>query len=495
MRATLRPHQAEALAALKASFLAGRRRPMIQAPTGAGKTILAAAVVEGAIRKGNRVVFCVPSISLIDQTAQRFWDEGIRDVGVIQADHPLTRYEAPVQVASAQTLERRTLPDADVVVIDEAHVLRKIYVRWMAGPAMEKVPFIGLSATPWARGLGRYFDDLIVAATTQELIDAGLLSGFRVWAPSHPDLSGVRTVAGDFHEGDLGDAMDKAPLVADVVETWLRRGEGRPTLCFAVNRAHARHLRDRFEAAGIRTGYIDAYSTRDEREGVRKQLESGAIRVVCNVGCLTVGIDWDVRCIVLARPTKSEILFTQIIGRGLRTAPGKQDCIVLDHSDTHARLGFVTSIHHDALDDGTPRKASGSDRKKAEPLPKECPSCAFLKPAKIHKCPSCGFAPERQSDVETEDGELHELNGTGTSKADRATKQRWWSGLLGHGRSRGYRDGWAANQYRSKFGVWPRGLDDIPSEPDAEVGAWIKSRQIAYAKAREKAKGPVHAAA
>lgn len=162
----LRPHQTRALEALKESLRTGHRRPMVQAPTGAGKTLLSAAVVDGAMRKDKRVVFCVPALSLVDQTVEAFWSEGIRDVGVIQGDHELTSSFRPVQIASVQTLMRRHLPEADVVVIDEAHRWFEFYGTWMANPEWLRIPFIGLSATPWTKGLGKHFDDLIIAATT-----------------------------------------------------------------------------------------------------------------------------------------------------------------------------------------------------------------------------------------------------------------------------------------------------------------------------------------
>jgi superfamily II DNA or RNA helicase len=130
----------------------------------------------------------------------------------------------------------------------------------MTDPAWQSRPFIGLSATPWTPGLGRYFDDLIIAATTQTLISEGYLAPFRVFAPSHPDLTGVRTVAGDYHEGDLSGTMNNNLLVADIVDTWKQRGENRPTFCFAVDRAHAKNLQKKFTEAGVPTGYIDAYT-------------------------------------------------------------------------------------------------------------------------------------------------------------------------------------------------------------------------------------------
>lgn len=124
--------------------------------------------------------------------------------------------------------------------------------------------------------------------------------------------------------------MNKAPLVADIVKTWLEHGEQRPTLCFCVDRAHAKYVQEQFLQAGVACGYIDAFTKIPDREIIKARLERGALKVVCNVGCLTTGVDWDVRCIILARPTRSEMLFVQIIGRGLRLAEGKTDCIARD---------------------------------------------------------------------------------------------------------------------------------------------------------------------
>jgi superfamily II DNA or RNA helicase len=389
-----------------------------------------------------------------------------------------------VQVASIQTLMRREIPHADVVVVDEAHQWFKFMGEWMA--RWDAIPFVGLSATPWTKGLGKHYDDLIIGATTQDLIDAGHLSKFRVFAPSKPDLSGVRTVAGDWHEGDLGRVMNQAPLVADIVRTWLQRAADRPTLVFAVDRAHARSLQRDFESAGVTTGYIDANTERKDRNVLAEKFRKGEIRVICNVGCLTTGVDWDVRCIVLARPTKSEILFTQIIGRGLRTAEGKDDCLILDHSDTHERLGFVTDIHHETLCDGKPKERSQSER--AEPLPKACAKCSFVKPPKTPICPACGFKPEARSEVEVIDGNLEEMRQKKLNRKESAVeKAQFYGELRWYAKQNGYSEGWASHKYRERFGVWPNAHRNAEMhEPSSQTIGFIKSRQIAYAKRNEQ---------
>ncbi len=477
----LRDDQAAALEELRACIGAGERRPLMQAPTGMGKTVIAAEIVRRAQAKNKRVLFTVPAISLIDQTIGVFWDQGIRDIGVIQANHSMTDWSKPVQVASVQTLQRRSLPEADMAMVDEAHVFHRFYEKWFFDPAWKNKPIIGLSATPWTKGLGQYYGKLIIAGTTQGLIDQGLLSPFRVFAPTSPDLKGVRTLAGDYREDDLSKAMDKSPLIADVVQTWLKLGENRPTLCFAVDCAHAKHIQEQFEAVGIKTGYQDANTSDADRREIKRKFHSGELKIVCNVNTLSTGIDWDVRCIIFCRPTKSRMMFVQICGRGLRTAEGKQDCIFLDHSDTHLRLGFVTDIQIDKLDDG---RSDAATKERAIALPKKCSKCAFLKPPRCAVCPNCGFKAEVVSKVAVRDGELAELKPKGKEIHNPNYKQKWFSMLTFVAQQRGYKPGWAANRYRQKFKVWPRGLSDFPLAPDDEVLGYIRYSMIRYAKGK-----------
>lgn len=497
----LRDHQQRAIDGIRQSLSAGHRRPMLALPTGAGKTVIAAHVVAGARRKGKRVAFCVPALSLIDQTLSRFAENGIDpiEMGVIQADHAWRRPHAPVQICSAQTLARRSLPEVDVVVLDEAHMRFEVFEKWMADPAWARVPFIGLSATPWSKGLGKHYDDLIKPTSLAELIDLGLLSPFKVYAPSHPDLAGVKTVAGDYHEGQLAERMDRPQLVADVVSTWLEKGNGEPTLCFATGRAHAQHLRDQFEASGVPVAYVDANTPREERDVIGRDLAAGRVKVVCNIGCLTTGVDWDVRCIILARPTKSPILFVQIIGRGLRTADGKAHCTILDHSDTTLRMGFVTDIDaaQDSLDDGKGKKgkAASKDDEERIPLPKECVKCAGLVPAGMAACPCCGHVAKRPVNVDVVDGQLTEMT-TSTKRGAKSEplvdqvkslpRQVIWAKLLGYCDEKGKDRKWALANFRSLFDCWPKGLADEPQYCDGVVRAHIRNKALRWAKAQAK---------
>jgi DNA repair protein RadD len=485
----LRPHQERALEALRASLAAGKRRPMVQAPTGAGKTLLAAHIIQRARAKGNAVIFTVPALSLIDQTVEAFEREGLRCVGVMQGLHPRTDPGQPVQICSVQTLARRQKPGAAIVIIDEAHLMFKSVHDWMSEPAWAKVPFIGLSATPWARGLGKHYDDLIIAATTAELIEAGFLSRFVVYAPSQPDLEGVRTVAGDFDQSQLGDAVDQPRLIADVIATWRKRGGDRPTLCYGVNRAHAEHLQQRFVEAAIVAEYMDGETRREDREATFARFRSGQTRVICNVGVLTTGVDLDVRCIIDAKPTKSEMLFVQTIGRGLRTAPGKDRLIVLDHAGNHLRLGLVTDIAHDRLDDGEARRSATEPAERAQALPRLCDDCKAILPRRAKVCAECGAIQEAKSQIDHQDGELVKL-GSGKKASILPThdeKAQFFAELKGFAAIKGFAPGWAAHKFREKFGSWPNDFAWVAAEaPSLRVRNWIRSRQIAFARARAR---------
>lgn len=493
--APLRPHQSQSLDDLRDALRSGARRVVLKAPTGWGKTVAAAHIVTGIRQRSKRVTFCVPTLGLVDQTFERFVENGIdpSDMGVIQADHPWRRAHAPVQIATAQTLTRRELPLTDVVVIDEAHIRHEVYDRWMA--ERPDMIFVGMTATPWAKGMGRRWQRLVKSISLSELIRLGFLTPFRVFAPSHPDLAGVKIVAGDFHEGQLAERMNKPQLVADIVQTWIEHGQDRPTLCFATGLNHARAIRDRFAEFGIGVAYVDADTPRTERDAIGRKLAAGEVKVAVNVGTLTTGIDWDVRCISLARPTKSEILFVQMMGRGLRTADGKQDLLIFDHSDTHQRLGFVTDIDHDELDMGKPGKTRHGKCTKVENvlLPTCCPTCVALMPVGERVCGECGHELPKARSLRTADGELAEITGKAKPKRKKdglaaLPKADVYAQLRTIQLERHRSDGWLAHAYREIFDVWPRGMDRVmPKPPSWEIRQFVRAKDIRFAKSRKPA--------
>jgi DNA repair protein RadD len=481
------PHQARALEELRQSISSGRRRPILQAPTGFGKTLTAAHIIQRALVKGKRVAFTVPALSLIDQTVAAFEAEGIHALGVMQGIHERTDRDQPVQVGSVQTIARRKRPEVDLVIVDEAHQLHREIFRWMKD--CPNVPFIGLSATPWTRGLGKFYDALIVAATTADLIRDRYLAPFTVYAPSNPDLSSVSTIAGEYKETELAEAMDRPSITGDIVAEWLKRGEDRSTLAFCVDRKHARHVHERFEEVDVAAEYMDGFTERADREAIFERLRAGETRIIVNVGVLVVGVDLPfVSCLIDARPTQSRMRYVQVVGRGLRTAEGKLDLRVLDHAGNALRLGLVTDIHQDRLDDGKESRVERKRREQSKPSPKLCPACKAVLPIAARACPACGAPVRALTTVHEIEGDLILLSSrqSGRRELPEWERRRFFSELLGLAEERGYSPGWAAHQFKQKFAHWPNGYDRVAMEPSVSVRNWVRSRLIAFAKGRKR---------
>ncbi|MBI5018420.1 MAG: DEAD/DEAH box helicase, partial [Deltaproteobacteria bacterium] len=392
----LRPYQSSSVDALRRSVAAGHRRPLLQAPTGSGKTVVAASIMASAVERGNRVLFLAPRRELVDQCAAKLRAAGV-DHGILMAGRngdPTGR----VQVASAPTLyarcirtHRAPLPPAGLIVVDEAHLAITPSVRRIL-EAYPRASVVGLTATPArgdGRGLGEVFDDLVLGPSVAELVEQGFLVPQRYFAPSKPDLAGVRIERGDYVQDDLEDRMDRPTLVGDVVSNWLRLAQYRQTVVFATSIKHSIHLRDRFREVGITAEHLDANTPNEEREAVLQRVASGETQVVCN--CFLLSYGWDcppISCAVLARPTKSVVLYLQMVGRILRPHEGKDDALIIDHAAAVDEIGFVDEPMPWSLD-GRERvqERRQTERKRSKPL--TCEQCFAIYAGQL-ACPHCG---------------------------------------------------------------------------------------------------------
>jgi superfamily II DNA or RNA helicase len=495
----LRPYQADVIAEVDQTIAAGKRRIIVVAPTGAGKTIIATAIIKAAT--GKRVLVLSHTREIIRQTSEKLFAHGIEH-GVIQAGFSAMPWAA-VQVASVQTLwaramrtKRMELPPADVLIVDECHhapagTYRKIIAAYPAAV------LIGLTATPCrgdGRGLGGIFDTIVECPQVAELIVGKYLVKTRHYAPTDPDLKGVQSRAGDFVESQLADRMDQPNLVGDIVTHWHKYGERRRTVCFAVNVAHSIHIRNEFIRSGEKAEHVDGSMPKAERDAVLARLASGETTVVSNCMVLTEGWDMpEVGCCILARPTKQMGLYRQMVGRVLRPATGKNNAIVLDHSGAVFRHGFVEDRVEWTLD---PDKRAESPRHNARLQSGyssrllACTKCGSTRVAG-EPCRSCGFLPQRPPQaIVFRDGDLAAVDRhqrVAQSISDPAVRVRWHAMLTHVAAERGYASGWIAHKFREKFGTWPAARSITPVQPSAEVLAWVRSRSIAFAKARQKA--------
>lgn len=507
---SLRPYQLEGIEQLREHIRAGRRRLVLEMPTGSGKTKTSLAMVKAAVAKGGRVMFCVNRCQLLDQTVSVFEGEGL-EVGVIQGQNTRNTHRR-VLVASIATIARRweQVPtDLALLVIDEAHAVggdtryHKL-IEEISTKAPRSVT-IGLTATPWARGMSKHYEALqgplmqakVTPTTVAELIELGFLVDADIYAPCNPDMTGVKTVAGEYHEGQAAERMDKPEMVGDIVTTWLKHGQGKQTVAFASNIAHSQHIAADFQRVGIDARHLDYHMPQDEKNELLAAFDRKEFTILCNPLLLREG--WDcpgVEVLILARPTKSLINYIQILGRVLRPAPGKTRAIVLDHSGTALRLGLPTDDRSGMeLDDGKPKAGSEKKEKdKPESLPKPCTNCHYLKPAKTPVCPACGHQSIRPTDVEMLPGDLALIAKSRKHEARElaqrfGSKQKTYSMLLQIAEDRGYRPGWAARKYKDILGVWPRSLSEVTETPTPDLMAWVKAEARRFARENKQTEG------
>jgi DNA repair protein RadD len=477
----LRPHQETAIEMLRASFAQGKHRPILAAPCSFGKTTVASYLIQSAIGKGKRCAFIVDRVELLDQAGERFAADGI-DFGVMQGDHPMTDPRKQVQIATIQTLNRRRLQDFDFIIVDECHTIHQAHIKYME--TFDAIPVIGLSATPFTKGLGKHFNNLIVPITTGELIEQGYLSNYEVYAPSEPDLEGVKIKRGDYDEGQLDERCNKPKLVGDIVKTHQRLAKGLATVVFAVSIAHSKHIVQEFRKVGVKAVHVDAYTDKDTRKLINDQFKAGDIDLLSCVAIFEKGWDAPITsCAILAAPTKSIMRYVQQIGRILRTHPGKDKSLILDHAGNTLRHGWVEEIIPERLDTGTKNEAEAIKREKKKKEPSRCQQCGYVKEA--FTCPACGFTPSVARNVESIEGELGKKDKKKTVTIEE--KKQWYAMLLGHAEAKGYKNGWAYHKLVKKFGEAVRDTKSVqPMAPSLEVQNWIKHINIREAKGRAK---------
>lgn len=492
----LRDYQQAAITKLRNSIGSGNKKPVLVAPTGSGKTVIATEIIKSAESKGKRVLLLAPRRELIYQASRMLAKENINH-GLVMAGEPMAEWKT-VQVASFDTLHARgvrneviNMPHADIVIVDEAHLSIAQTRKDIISHYSDKI-IIGLTATPArgdGKGLGEIYNDLVITTNVKDLTTKGFLASVRYFAPSKPDLAGLKlNKDGDYLEKGLAGVVDKAELVGDVVHNWKRIASDRQTVVFAVNCAHSRHLCDEFRRHGVRAEHLDGETPLDERREILKRIEDGTTQVLCNVFVATFGLDIPIlSCAVLARPTKNISLYLQTAGRVLRVCEGKTDAIIIDHAGAVEENGFVDDIQPWSLN----VESKVKDRKKKQQQESKeakditCERCSTVfKGQKV--CPGCGMTIIGKSqDIPTHQADLQEIK-KAKAKENRVwtkeQKQQFYSELLGYCYQHGKNVGTAAHIYRERFGVWPNAMEKTVAEASKETENYVTSRNIAHAK-------------
>jgi len=480
MTLQLRDYQQHGMDMLREAIRAGHRRIIFQGATGFGKTEVAAQMIKNALDKGKRVVFTVNKIVLAEQASARLDKYGIQH-GIYQGMNERWNPELPCQVASVQTLaKRKPIEDIDLFIIDEAHIHSAIFDKLKA--YNPQAFFVGLTASPYSI-LAPWWQKLVVAVPMKTLVEKGHLVPYEVYSAPTANLSKVKVVAGEFQNKSLAEATDKPKLTGDIITEWMKLGENRQTICFAVNRAHALHIEQEFNRHDIPAKSIDCYTDAEERLEVIRKFNESEIRILISIMILTTGFDSPIAgCAIFACATKSRIKHVQSLGRVLRPCKGKKDAICIDHGGNFTRpgLGFPEDWDDEDLDDGKRAKQKKKEsEERPEALPKPCPKCKFIKPAGVHVCPKCSFKPELVRDVEFEKGVLVKVQRKTNRTATKADKQAFYSGLLTYADQHGHKEGFAAHKYKAKMGVWPNAMEKVRGEITDSVRGWIQHEAIA----------------
>lgn len=492
MELNLREHQLAVVDALRNGFKNGHRTQLLYAPTGFGKTEVAIYLMKAAQEKGSRAAMLLDRIVLVEQTSQRLWRYHL-DHGVFQAGHWRYAPQKLLQVCSAQTLERREdFPELDLLIVDECHIARRQTIEYIQNNPNVKV--IGLTATPFTKGLGSIYENVVSGASTEFLVRHEWLTPMRVFIAKEIDMTGAKKVAGEWSQDEV--TTRGMQIVGDIVEEWIKKtneifGKPEKTIVFCAGVDHGASLVEKFAEQGYNFVSI-SYKDNDEfkAEAIKDFAKPDTnIHGLIATDILTRGFDVpDVKIGVSARPfSKSLSSHIQQMGRVMRPCEGKDFALWLDHSGNYLRF---RDDWDEVYTDGVTKLNDSGEKAKKEPTEKEkkesqCPACAHVWPRGSDICPNCGHVRQKRNQVEAVEGVLEELGGT--SPNERVSRQKFYSELLFIATSRAYNPHWASHKYREKFGVWPRGLTEIEAPPSIDTLNWVKSRMIAYKKAMRKA--------
>ena len=413
----LRDYQRSAVDAVFGWWARGNAHPLVVAPTGSGKSLMIAALCSEAVAMSSdvRIVILAHRKELVAQNAAELAAEAPDlDIGVYSAGVGRRELDRQVTFAGIQSIARKAdrIGPVGFVVIDEAHMIPRNsatqYGRFLAAleEANPKCKRVGFTATPYRLNSGRLdtgdgalFDGVAYDIGVKMLVDRGFLSlVVSKGGVQDIDLSGVRRKGGEFVAGDLQTSAMR--ISQAIVEEVCRLGESRKGwMVFASGVSHAEQLAALLRGRGVRTGVVTGET--EDRDSIIGAFKRRELQCLVNVDVLTTGFNAPhVDLVALARATESAALYVQIVGRGMRTAPGKSDCLLLDYGGNVLRHGPIDDV-----------RATGHDKGDGtgEPPARKCDSCGGLCHPSLRECPYCGaeFPPPEQGkglDTEAYDG-------------------------------------------------------------------------------------------
>jgi DNA repair protein RadD len=419
----LRSSQGSAIESARGKIAEGLKRGIIAAPCGFGKSVVACAFIEAAMKKNSKVWFAVDRQILVNDMSSKLSEFNI-DHGVLMADHWRWKPGLRTQVVSIQTIEKRGWDaDIDVLIVDEAHAnMRKSFREFIKKSPKTKV--IGLTATPFYKGMGEIYEYVVNPTTTNQQIKEGYLVPLTIYSCLEADMHGAKIVAGEYADSEVQARGQK--IVGNIVQTWIEKsfayfGGPAKTIVFSANVAHGEDIVKSFAEAGynfVQISYQDPNQEWRDKVIAEFRKPDSSIHGLVSCGVLTRGFDvTDVKIGIMARPLrKSFSEFIQQIGRIQRAHNGKDFGLLLDHAGNVGRfLGEMENLFENGVQeldesDAKPARKELTEKEKKEVF---CPKCGALRVGRMPTCGQCGYAFPKPKTVQNVDGKLREVKSSG----------------------------------------------------------------------------------
>ena len=462
---------------------------LYQLPTGGGKTFVFSYIAASAVAKGRKVLILVHRRELLSQASHSLAKIGLRHTLIAQNQHVreimashISEYNdsfidlsAPIAIASVDTIVRRLhlFSGFDLIICDEAHHLTR-FNKWGRVVAyFQNAKLLGVTATPIradGKGLGDkydgFFEALVCGPTMRELIQQKYLLPPVVFSPpSDLDLTGIKIHAGDYAAGELSLRLSKSTITGDAIKTYQKICPGVPAIAFCVSIEEAKRTAAEARAAGIRAFSIDGTMHDNERRGLIQSLAKGQIDWLTSCDLISEGTDIPVvGCGILLRPTKSEGLYLQQVGRILRPSEGQTKAYILDHVGNVGSWVNDKFITNHGLPDadrewsleGIKRRGKNNNVKNSKHDTTQCAKCLMVYPISP-ACPYCGNEPISGRGVSKVDGELRQIDAQETERLRkqhrlmRISEAKTLEDLLKVAKEIGHKPGWAHHLYRARM--------------------------------------------
>lgn len=421
---------------IRSAYRSGAKRVLLVRPTGSGKTIIFSYVTSNATQKMQQTLILAHRVELVEQISAALKQFDVPH-GYIAAGYPYNR-NMPVHVASVQTLVRRfdSVPTPTFIVCDEAHHMVGGNTWGKVAKQYPAARILGVTATPRrasGEGLGEVFDRMVIGPSVRELIDTGYLSEFKIYGPPTVDTSGLHVRAGEFVQAEVGRVMDKPSVFGDAIAHYRKLADGKPAVAFCYSVEHSKATAKAFRDAGYRFEHIDGGTNNEIRKSIVEDFRLGRIQGLCSCDLISEGFDAPgIEVGILLRPTASEGLYLQQVGRCLRVSSNKRLALVIDHVGNATRHGLPDEDRDWSLEGKKKR-----EKKQSGISVRICPNCFAAQNSLRRSCIECRFEfPIEAREVAEIEGELVEIQRRQERKAQ--GQAQTLEQLIEIGKQRGY---------------------------------------------------------